>query len=131
MTLTSPNEGAETRRRLLEAAGEVFAEQGFRRATVREICARAGANIAAINYHYRDKERLYAEVMQSGVASAIQIYPPDMGLEPGVAASPERRLHAFVRSLLYRLLGEGPHAWHGRLMLWEMIEPTGALDGLL
>ena len=34
-----------TRRHLLEAAGEVFAEEGFRAATVREICQRAGANV--------------------------------------------------------------------------------------
>jgi AcrR family transcriptional regulator len=125
-----PNEGAETRERLLAAAGEVFAAQGFRRATVRDICTRAGANIAAINYHYRDKEGLYAEVMRSGVARALRKYPPDMGLEQG-AAPAETRLHAFVRSLLYRLLDEGPDSWHGKLMLWEMIEPTGALDRLL
>src|SRR5881394_3293278 len=117
MALNSPNEGVETRQRLLKAAGEVFAEQGFRRATVREICTRAGANIAAINYHYRDKEGLYTEVMQSGVATAIGKYPPDMGLEAGFAAPAEQRLHAFVRSLLYRLLNEGPDSWHGKLML--------------
>ena len=55
---------AETRRQLLEAAGEVFAEAGFRDATVREICRRAGANIAAISYHFGDKEKLYAEVLR-------------------------------------------------------------------
>ena len=131
MVNTLSNEGAETRERLLAAAGEVFSEQGFRRATVREICTRAGANIAAINYHYRDKEGLYAEVMRSGVARALHKYPPDMGLEQGAAAPAERRLRAFVRSLLFRLLDEGPDSWHGKLMLWEMIEPTGALDRLL
>ena len=51
---------AETRRQLLEAAGAVFAEAGYRDATVREICRRAHANIAAINYHFGDKEKLYA-----------------------------------------------------------------------
>ena len=47
-----------TRLQLIEAAGEVFAEMGFQNATVREICRRAGANVAAVNYHFQSKEAL-------------------------------------------------------------------------
>lgn len=53
-----------TRRRLLEAATRLFAERGLRRVTVREICDEARANVAAVNYHFGDKERLYREVLE-------------------------------------------------------------------
>ena len=53
-----------TKSRLLEGAGEEFAEKGFELARVRAICDRAGANLAAINYHFGDKEHLYVEVLR-------------------------------------------------------------------
>ena len=119
----------ETRLRLLAAAGEVFAEQGFRRATVREICARADANIAAVNYHFGDKEKLYVSVLQHWLGEALKKYPPDGGLPPGAPA--RDRLAAFIRSWLFRMLGEGMPAWHGKLMAREMSEPTAGFDFIL
>ena len=119
----------ETRRQLLEAAGGVFAESGFRNATVREICRRAGANIAAVNYHFGDKETLYAEVLRYAHRRALEKYPPMLGLPED--APPEKKLRAFVHSLLLRIFDQGPTAWHGKLMLREMIEPTAALDSLI
>src|SRR5580693_3875564 len=99
-TLTTPDETARavTRRHLLEAAAEVFAEAGFRAATVREICLRAGANIAAVNYHFGDKEKLYRAVLKATLKSAIAKYPPDFGLP--ARATPEQRLRVFIRSFL-------------------------------
>lgn len=119
----------ETRMRLLSAAGEVFAEQGFRRATIRDICSRADANIAAVNYHFGDKEKLYVAVMQHWLGEALRKYPPDGNLPPN--APPRQRLEAFIRSWLFRMLGEGTPAWHGRLMAREMSEPTAGFDVLL
>src|SRR6266511_324295 len=116
----------ETRQRLLEAAGEVFAERVFRATTVREICQRAKANLAAVNYHFGDKERLYAAVLQYTFRYAIEKYPLDLGL--GAEATAEERLQAFIRSHLFGFLDEGLPAWHGKLMAREMAEPTGMLD---
>jgi AcrR family transcriptional regulator len=122
----SSKKNDDTKARLIEAAGEVFAEYGFRSATVREICRRAGANVAAVNYHFRDKEGLYVAVLEHSLQSARRRYPPDLGLRDG--ATPEEKLRAFIRSLLLRILGEGVPAWHGKLMAREMSDPTEALE---
>ncbi len=119
----------ETRRRLLEAAGAVFAEAGFRHATVREICHRAGANLAAVNYHFGDKESLYAEVLRESQRAAFEKYPPLLAV--AADAPPEEKLRAFVRSFLLRLFDDGPITRFGRIMSREMVEPTAALKGLL
>jgi AcrR family transcriptional regulator len=120
---------ARTRRLLLEAASEVFVEVGFRSATIRQICQRAGANIAAVNYHFGDKETLYLEVLQHAYRLAIEKYPPDMGIS--VDASAEQRLKAFVQSYLLRLFSEGPQARFGKLITRELVEPTAALDEMV
>jgi AcrR family transcriptional regulator len=130
-SLIEPDDSSQavTQRHLLEAAGEVFAEVGFRDATVREICRRAGANIAAVNYHFGDKENLYAEVLRYSHAKALAKHPPMMDLPD--CAPPEKKLRAFVHSLLLRIFDKGPTAWHGKLMSREMIEPSAALDSLV
>lgn len=120
---------AETRQQLIEAAAEVFATVGFRSATVRAICDRAGANIAAVNYHFGDKEKLYLEVLRYTQEQSLEKYPTDLGVKPG--SPPELRLKAFIRSFLFRIFDEGSIAWHGKLMSREMIEPTAALDALV
>lgn len=115
-----------TKKRLIEAAGEVFALHGFRVATIREICRRANASVSAVNYHFRDKEGLYAAVFEYSHRRAIEKYPHDLGLTPG--AAPEDRLRAFIRSFLLRGLGDGFPSWHGKLIAKEMADPSGVLS---
>lgn len=122
-----PNGG--TRDRILEASGEVFAELGFRNATVRKICDRAGVNVAAISYHFRSKEELYFEVLKNWHEYAIKKYPPL--LDAGEGAPVEEQLRAFVRSFLFRMLDRGKPAWFGKLMAREMAEPTRAFDHMV
>jgi AcrR family transcriptional regulator len=118
-----------TEGRLLQAAGEIFAEFGYRAATVRQICDRAGANIAAVNYHFGDKEGLYLAVLRSVPIAHAEKYPSNFGLPFG--ATPEQKLRAYVQSLLQRVFDEGRPGWHTKIMAREMIEPTRALDMLV
>lgn len=118
-----------TREALLEAGAGIFAQRGFAAATVREICDRAGANIAAINYHFGDKAGLYTEVLKHALKCAREKYPPDLGTT--ASSSARERLRAFVESFLLRIFDDSRHAWHGKLMSREMVEPTAALDQLV
>jgi TetR/AcrR family transcriptional regulator, regulator of cefoperazone and chloramphenicol sensitivity len=115
---------AGTKARLLEAARAVFAEHGVREATVRDICARAHANVAAVNYHFGGKEKLYIAVLLNFVQLSLGRYPARMGLDPGATA--EERLHAYIRSLLCRLRGDGDPLEEklGQLFTSELMEPS-------
>ncbi len=116
-----------TRRRVLEAAGEVFAEHGFRDATVRDICARAGANVAAVNYHFGTKERLYAEVLRYADEGSMQGHALAAGFEQ---LGPEAQLAAFVRQFMERIFDSSRPGWQDRVMAREMLDPTPALAEL-
>jgi TetR/AcrR family transcriptional regulator, regulator of cefoperazone and chloramphenicol sensitivity len=110
-----------TKSRLLEGAGEEFAEKGFELARVRAICDRAGANLAAINYHFGDKEHLYVEVLRE--AHRCGLDPQEECLDPGL--SPAERLRTFIHHFLDRVLAMNhPEDWQHRLMLREMLSPT-------
>ena len=114
-----------TRARLLEVAVEVFAELGYRNATLREICHRAGANNAAINYHFRDKEHLYLEVIEHVIAEMLAHMPHG---RVDRSAPPEEKLGSFIRSLLRDMLGAGPPTWIVKLLTHELLEPSRGLD---
>jgi AcrR family transcriptional regulator len=130
MTQPPSTSDSDTRQRLIDAAGTIFAEHGFRAATVRDICKRAGArNVAAIHYHFGDKETLYREVLESALRKALERYPPDYGLPANPTS--EERLHAFVHSFLLRVFSDAEPTPLMRMMMREMVEPTGALDRLV
>ena len=124
-TLPQPDNDA-TRARLITAAGEVFAEHGFQSATVRDICTRAGANIAAINYYFRDKAGLYLAVLRHSMTEGTgQPEPRDAAL---LADTPEQALRLMIAAMLLRMHNPSTgRACHLRIMVHEMAQPTDAL----
>ncbi|HVS40488.1 MAG TPA: CerR family C-terminal domain-containing protein [Gemmataceae bacterium] len=116
-------ESDDPRRRLLETAGRIFAEKGFDGATVRDICRQGGVNIAAVNYYFGDKERLYIEAVKSAAcgsleAQSLPAWPAD--------TPPVVKLRDFIRVMVGRLMNPDKPAWHARLMMRELTEPTAA-----
>ena len=98
---------ARTQKNLLTAASEIFAEKGFRDSTIAEISKRARTNVAAINYHFGDKETLYREAWRHSFRESIKNYPPDGGVDTN--ATPENRLVGQVTALLRRITDNGEH----------------------
>lgn len=119
----------DVKQRLIEAAGEIFAQKGYRGATIREICGKAGAHVGAVNYHFRDKEGLFAAVLEHAHQWSVHKYPPDAEVGPKAVA--ETRLRGFVHSFLLRVLGPGVPDWHGQLIAREMGEPSEALNQMV
>jgi AcrR family transcriptional regulator len=114
---------ASTQARVLEAASTLFAAKGFRGTTVADICRHAGANIAAVNYYFGSKKKLYREAWRHAHVSMLKAFPPD-GAVPASAAA-ELRLRGRIRGLLQRAMaGDGREF---RIMSHEMTNPTGLL----
>ncbi len=116
-----------TKTRLLEAAGEEFAEKGFEAARVRTICQRAGANAAAINYHFGDKERLYIEAVLEAHRCGDTLLP-DSTFEQ---LTPAEQLRAFIGHFLQNVLAVKQDTWHHTLMLRELMKPSSACEAVV
>src|SRR4030043_1154709 len=87
-----------TRENLLTTASNVFSNKGYRYATVAEICNRAGANIAAVNYHFGSKKALYIETWRHCFSKSIETHPLDGGVDSN--AQPEERLRGYLEAFL-------------------------------
>ena len=90
-----------TKDRILYAAEELFAQQGFASTSLRQVTSRADVNIAAVNYHFGSKENLVNEVFRrrmddmsserlAALQRAVEAYPGE--LEPILAAFVEPAL---------------------------------------
>ena len=121
-------ESDTTRERIVEAAGEIFAERGFDGTTVRDICQRADANVAAVNYYFGDKQRLYVEaVVRAHRWRMERAALPDWTSE----TTPEKKLADFVATFIRRIRTGPENTWHTRLIMREMTSPHEACAELV
>ena len=118
----------ETRDRLVDVAAVLFAEQGFDAVTVRDICARASANVAAVNYHFGGKAGLYDEVLRRAIR--IMQGTTEEIRKAGENQPPEARLEASIRIFLKRIASTR-NTWIHQLMLREVNNPTPSFNLIL
>ncbi len=118
-----------TRERLLEVAGQVFADKGFDAATGKEICKRAGANAAAVVYHFGGMDALYAAVL---VEARNRLVSTEL-LAATVAGKrdPKEKLKALMTLLVARLLGPASQSWAARVIGREILAPSTARTDLI
>jgi AcrR family transcriptional regulator len=115
----------ETRERLLSTAERMFAERGFSKVTIREICRSARANGAAVNYHFNGKKGLYDEVVKSAIKTMQTT--TDAIREAGSGRPGDEQLAAYVSIFLKRVVA-ARDSWIHQLMMRELSDPTPALD---
>ncbi len=104
-----------TEQKIFDAATELFLEKGVDRTSVREIAAKAGINLALMNYYFRSKENLFGSIfsmlVQKNSEELIRILDSDMELFEKIRQyvgvyidmlSENPLLVSFVMSILHR-----------------------------
>jgi AcrR family transcriptional regulator len=119
----------ETRERVLRAAAQLFADRGFKKVTVRDICRAARANVAAVNYHFGDKSGLYREVLQRAIDTVRAT--SEAARVAGEGKPADERLRRYIHVSLCRVVAEGATSWISRLIQREIADPTPAFDALV
>ncbi|MGD9637123.1 MAG: DUF1956 domain-containing protein, partial [Pirellulales bacterium] len=101
----------------------MFAARGFESTTVRDICQAAGANVAAVNYYFGDKERLYVEaVVRAHRWRLDQAQLPEWD----ASVPPRQKLADFIETFFKRVLGGPDDTWRTKLVMREIMQPSSA-----
>ncbi len=115
----------DTRLKLIEAAAPLFAQKSFAAVSVRELAQAAGANIAAVSYHYGGKEGLYHAMLEyqfEPIAEALERIQTMSSLPPA------------ERLGLYASLVAGVHhrrPYLLRLVHAELTSPTSGFEAVV
>ncbi len=117
-----------TRQDLIEAAGQVFAEKGFERSTAKEICRRAGANTAAVNYHFGGIEPLYDAVLEEARKRIFSAQAIAHAVEG--KSDPRDQLKAAIGVIVRALLSPAVSSWAVRIFGRDLISLSPTADAL-
>src|SRR5882724_9956665 len=72
----------DTRRRILEIAGDLFAAQGYNGTSIADITGRLGTTTAALYYHFKSKAEILDELLRDSMAAYAQLVDEAPDAEP-------------------------------------------------
>ena len=116
----------QIRERLIDVAEELFCEKGFDGTSVRDITSRAKCNVAAVNYHFGGKDKLYYEVFHRHMRTLrdIRIASIKRVMSQGEGeVTLEQLLRAFAKAFIEPLIEESSGRRLMKLMVREMLDP--------
>ena len=115
----------KTRQHIIDAAGPLFAEKGYKATTVGEICRIAGVNQAAISFHFGGKEQLYLALVRYSYEYGLAQVP----MPQWPAGTPAAvKLRDFVLTFLRRAVADREPRWPCQLIMRETMQPSQACE---
>ncbi len=124
----TPEDSAQTRTKLIQAAGLLFAARGVKGVTVRDIVKQAQTSLSALNYHFGSKDALYREVLLAACASdAIS----ETERKQLLALKPRAALTVFVREALKAYLNREDAHWGSAVIDRECRDPSPVFAEIL
>jgi TetR/AcrR family transcriptional regulator, regulator of cefoperazone and chloramphenicol sensitivity len=128
------NEPEGTKLSLIQAAGKLFAENGFDGTSVRSIADTAGANIAAINYHFGSKDNLYTEALRYVVNKHSDLGGYDPWGGEGhfdTPAAVAETIYGTVKERFSSYFSAKRPPWHSQLLMRSLLKPSEALRAIV
>jgi AcrR family transcriptional regulator len=116
----------ETKRKLVEAAGQIIGQVGLEAATIQQITRKAGTSLAAVNYHFTDKFNLYNAVVQEAYEFIIDTFRRIQSIQ--IEGTPAQRLEHFIRSFFAIVMERERPTWHCDILARDLQFPNEAAN---
>ena len=120
MSRARRSDGDLTKSKILEAAGQLIAQNGFAQTSNKQIAQAAEVDLAAINYHFDGRDGLYKAVL----AEAHTHYIDEKRLLELVESSlpPTQKLEIFYEAIVNKLIEKD--IWHSKVFIRELFSPS-------
>ncbi|MCA0176398.1 MAG: TetR/AcrR family transcriptional regulator [Proteobacteria bacterium] len=115
------SDGEATRARILEAAGELWATTSFAETTSKAIAAKAGVDLASINYHFGSRGGLYQAVLIEAHHRLMDLDELTRLAQSPLAATDKLRI--LIAQIVRQAVDDGG-GWHLPVLAAEVLAPS-------